>query len=159
MAHDTDILIGQMPINLDKVKEYGLAVAFESDFAIVFLDQYHLLQWSRKLNLEFNPNNENLSLGGELVHFFAKEIGFDEYIIAYLCFGFYGVLYNNSLEVVEGEINLVLEKLGVESSIHRSAFHHLNLDEYRMSECYYWEGNSNWANYRKNIIAGHIIND
>ena len=158
MAHDIDLLIGRMPINIDKVKEFGLAVAFENNFAIVFLDNSHLWHWSQKLNLKDFSENENLNLGGELVHFFAKEIGLDEYIIAYLCFDFYGVLYKNSVVIDEGEIDSVLKKLGVEHTSHRSAFHQLNLDDYRTAEIYYWKGDLDWVKYskNKNIIAGKI---
>ncbi|AYN05568.1 MULTISPECIES: hypothetical protein [unclassified Flavobacterium] len=158
MGHDTSALIGRMPINIDKIKFYGLAVAFEDDFAIIFLDEDHLFRWSLKLNLDYYSGNENLRFGDELIHFLAKEIELEEYIITYLSFEFYGELYKNALKIDEGEINLILRKIGVDAYNSANEFHKLNLDNYRMSECYYWEGESNWANLRKNIIAGHIDN-
>ncbi len=158
MGHDTSALIGRMPINIDKIKFYGLAVAFEDDFVIIFLDEDHLFRWSLKLNLDYYSDNENLRFGDELIHFLAKEIELEEYIITYLSFEFYGELYKNALKIDEGEINLILRKIGVDAYNSTDEFHKLNLDNYRMSECYYWEGESNWANLRKNIIAGHIDN-
>lgn len=156
MGHNTDALIGRMPINLEKIKFYGLAVAFENDYAIIFLAEDHLLHWHRKLNLSYMSDSYNLNFDGELVHFFAKEIELEEYIITYLSDYHYGELYTNTLKVDEGQINLMLKKLGVEVINKQNEFHQLNLNYYRMSECYYWEGESNWAKFRKNIIAGHI---
>lgn len=156
MGHDTNALIGRASVNLEKIQYYGLAVAFENDFAIVFLDDYHLLHWSRKLHLDYSTDNDDLQFGGELVHLFAKEIGFEDYVITYLSYKYYGELYRNAVKAAEGDINIVLQQLGVEVLNTQNEFHQLNLDDYRMSECYYWKGDSNWAKFRENIIAGHI---
>ncbi|MEN2401986.1 hypothetical protein GKZ90_0019510 [Flavobacterium sp. MC2016-06] len=156
MGHNTDALIGRMPINLEKLKFYGLAVAFENDYAIIFLEDSHLLNWSRKLNLSYYSDNENLNFGGELIHFLAKEINLEKYTIVYLNDEYYGELYENNLKTDQGDVNFVLQKLGVQRLDKENEFHQLNLNYYRMSECYYWEGESNWAKFHKNIIAGHI---
>ena len=156
MGHNTNALIGRMPINLEKIKFYGLAVAFENDFAIVFLDDNHLFHWYKKLKLDYFSNNDNLQYGGDLVIFFAKEIGLKDFIITYLCETFYGELYRDDVKIDEGDINLMLQKIGVEVIDKRNEFDELNLNEYRMPECFYWEGDSNWAKLYKNIIGGFI---
>lgn len=157
MGHNTSALIGRMPINIEKVKFYGLAVAFEDNFAIIFLDEDHLFNWSLKLNLNYSSDNEKLYFGGELVHFFAKEIEFEEYIITYLSHEFYGELYRSALKINEGEINLMLKEIGVDAFNSKNEFHKLNLDDYRMSECYYWDEKLNWAKFKHNVIAGFIV--
>ncbi|TDW49915.1 hypothetical protein EV144_102345 [Flavobacterium sp. 270] len=154
MGHNTSALIGRLPINIDKLKFYGLAVAFEDNFAIIFLDEDHLFHWNLKLNLDYVSDNENLRFGDELVHYFAKEIQFEEYIIAYLSFEFYGELYKNAVKINEGEINVLLQQIGVNASNSKNEFHKLNLDDYRTSECYYWESNKEYLG--DNIIAGFI---
>lgn len=158
MAHDTNLLIGKMPINLDKVNEYGLAVAVESDFALVFLDDTHLFHCSLKLDdMNYNSDNDELEFGGDLIHFFAKEIGFNDYAIIKLDYSFYGELYKNAEKIDEGgDINKLMRKLGVIVSDKENEFHQLNLDEYRMGECFYWDGDANWAKFHNNIIAGRI---
>lgn len=158
MAHDTNFLIGKMPINLEKVNEYGLAVAIESDFALVFLDQWHLYHCSLKLDdMDYYSNNDDMEFGGDLVRFFAKELGFEDYAIIRLDYSFYGELYKNAQKTDEGgDINDLLKKLGVVVSDKEDEFNQLNLDEYRMGECFYWDGDSNWAKFHNNIIAGRI---
>ncbi|KAF2332243.1 hypothetical protein [Flavobacterium ginsenosidimutans] len=157
MGHNTSALIGRMPINIEKIKFYGLAVAFEDDFAIIFLDEDHLFQWYLKLNLDYVSDNENLRFGDELVHFFAKEIELEDYIIAYLSYEFYGEFYKSAVKINEGEINLMLKEIGVDAFNSKNEFHKLNLDHYRMSECYYWDEKLNRAQFKDNVIAGFII--
>lgn len=156
MGYQTEALIGKMPINLEKIEFYGLAVAIENAFAIVFLDENHLLHWSRKLDLEYTYNQPNFEFDGELLHFFASEIELENYIIAKFDHEFYGVLYKNGERIDSGHINPLLKKLGVKVNSKQNEFHELNLDYYRMSECYYWEGDANWAKLKDNIIAGRI---
>lgn len=158
MAHDTSLLIGKTPINLHKVNEYGLAVAVEGDFALVFLDGWHLFHCSSKLDdMDYYSDNSELEFGGDLVHFFAKEIGFSDYTIIKLDYDFYGELYKNAEKIDEGgDINNLLRQLGVIVSDKENEFHQLNLDEYRMGECFYWDGDANWAKFRNNVIAGRI---
>ena len=115
MGHETSILIGRMPISLEKIKFYGLAVAFEDNYAIIFLDEDHLFHWYLRLNMDYISDNENLRFGSELVHFFAKEINLEEYVIAYLSFEFYGEYYKKAVKIDEGEINLMLKEIGVEA--------------------------------------------
>jgi len=104
MAHDLNVLIGRIPIDLEKVSKYGLAVAIENDFAIIFLDQYHLQRWNEILNLSFSPEIEEMEFGGELVHFFAEELGLEVYVVARLEYSFYGTLYKSGGLVDAGQI-------------------------------------------------------
>ena len=154
MGHLTDAFIGRTPIKLDKIKLYGLAVAFEDDFAIVFLDEDHLLNWYQKLHLNFTSDNKNIFLGGDLVHFFAKEIGFKEYAIVKLDHEWVGVLYNEGNQIDEGQINPMLQKLGVEVKDKENEFHQLNLNDYRLSEAFYWENDSQYVK-KANVVKGH----
>ena len=156
MGHNTSALIGRLPVKLDKIEFYGLAVAFEENYAIVFLDEDHLFHWFKKLSLKYFSENSKLQYGNELVMYFAKEIGLEDYVITYLSDTFYGEFYKNSVKTSEGHINLMLEKIGVEVYNSLNEFHQLNLDEYRMSECYYWDEKINWAKLKENIIAGRI---
>jgi hypothetical protein len=109
MGHQTDAFIGKLPVNLEKVKFYGLGVAFEDEFAIVFLEEDHLLHWSKKLNKSYLADEGDLSYGGELIRFFAKEIGFIDYLVVQLDYSFVGVLYQDGKMIDEGQINPMLK--------------------------------------------------
>jgi hypothetical protein len=154
--HDTNILIGRQPVNLEKVNDYGLAVAFEDEFAIIFLDQQHLSYWYDKLKLWYYSENKELEFGGDLVHFFALEIGLNNYVIAKLDAYDYGVLYHNSNAIDEGYINPILKRLGVKATNKENEFHQLNLDDYRYTECYYVESYRQRMTFNENIILGKI---
>ena len=155
MGHETDAFIGKMPINFDKVNLYGLAVALENNFAIVFLDEKHLLIWEERLRLNCRRSESNSEFEGELIHFFAKEIGVSNYVIAKFDYEFFGVLYNNGIKEDKGEINFILQKLGVKLSDKQNEFDELNLNDYRLSEAFYWDGELNFAKHKKNVIQGY----
>lgn len=155
---DINFLIGKMPVNLDKVKEYGLAVATESDFAIIILDYHHLFHSSIKLNIKtFISDSNEMDYGGDLVHFFAKEVGFTDYAVVQLTGVVYGELYKNALKIDEGDdINYLLRQLGVVISDNEDEFSQLNLKEYKAGLRFYLEGTDNYANRYSNVIAGNI---
>lgn len=160
--YSTDFLVGKMPINLEKVNEYGLAVAIENDFAIIFLDQFHLFHSSIKFNhLKYHSDNDKMEFGGDLVHFFAKEIGLKDYVIMhfnYTTYEFYGELYKDAQKEDEEEnINDLLKKIGVIVSDKEDEFHQLNFREYSSSgSSFYLEGDANRTNRYNNVIAGRI---
>ncbi|MFA7650119.1 MAG: hypothetical protein WCY06_07305 [Flavobacteriaceae bacterium] len=160
--YSTDFLVGKMPVNLEKVNEYGLAVAIENDFAIIFLDQTHLFHSSIKFNhLKYHSDNDKMEFGGDLVHFFAKEIGLKDYVIMHFSYnntdGFYGEFYKDAQKEDEGEnINDLLKKLGVVVSDKEDEFHQLNFREYSSGSYFYLVGDANRANRYNNVIAGRI---
>ncbi len=159
--YDTDFLVGKMPVNLDKVNEHGLAVAIENDFALVFLDQFHLFHNSIKFNrMKYHSDNEEMEFGGDLVHFFAKEIGLKDYVIMhynYTFYDFYGELYNDAQKVDEEKnINDLLRKLGVVVSDKEDEFSQLNFKEYSSGYCFYEIGRADYISRYKNATAGRI---
>lgn len=159
--YDTDFLVGKMPINLDKLNELGLAVAIENDFAIIFLDQFHLFHSSIKFNrMKYHSDNEKMGFGGDLIHFFAKEIALQDYVILHLknySSAFYGEFYQDAQKVAEGEdLNDLLRKLGVKISDKEDEFNQLNFKEYQRGYCFYQVGKEEYLNNFKNVIAGRI---
>jgi hypothetical protein len=154
MGHQTDAFIGKLPVNLEKVKFYGLGVAFEDEFAIVFLEEDHLLHWSKKLNKSYLADEGDLSYGGELIRFFAKEIGFIDYLVVQLDYSFVGVLYQDGKMIDEGHIDPMLKKLGVKLKDKDSEFHQLNLDPYRLSEAFYWGVENIYMPQGSKVILG-----
>jgi hypothetical protein len=138
MGHQTDAFIGKLPVDIEKINFYGLGVAFEDEFAIVFIEEDHLLHWQKKLNKSYLADEGSLSYGGELIRFFASEIGFGDYLVVQLDTSFVGVLYQDGKMIDEGRIDPMLKKLGVQLKDKDSEFHQLNLDPYRLSEAFYW---------------------
>src|SRR5690606_39696516 len=100
--------------------------------------------------------------GGDLVHFFAKEIGLKDYVIMHFSYdntdGFYGEFYKDAQKEDEGEnINDLLKKLGVVVSDKEDEFHQLNFREYSSTgSSFYLGGEANRANRYNNVIAGRI---
>lgn len=155
---DINFLIGKMPVNLDKAKEYGLAVATESDFALIMLDYHHLFHCSIKFNIKiFLPDNNEIDFGGDLVHFFAKEVGLTDYAVIQLTGIVFGELYLNAIKVDEGDdINYLLKKLGVVITDKEDEISQLNLKEYKAGIRFYLEGADNFAYRYTNVIAGNV---
>ena len=154
MGHQTDAFIGKLPVDIGKINFYGLGAAFEDEFAIVFIEEDHLLHWEKKLNKSYLADEGSLSYGGELIRFFASEIGFGDYLVVQLDTSFVGVLYQNGKMIDEGQIAPMLKKLGVQLKDKDSEFHQLNLDSYRLSEAFYWGENNIYIPESKNVILG-----
>lgn len=155
---DINFLIGKMPVNFDKVKEYGLAVATEDNFVLIILNYHHLFHSSIKLNIKiFLSDSNEIDFGGDLVHFFASEVGFTDYAVIQLSGAIYGELYKNAIKTDEGDdINYLLKQLGVVISDKEDEFSQLNLKEYKAGIRFYIEGADNFANRYINVIAGDI---
>ena len=81
MGHNICAIIGKKPINEDNLKKYGLALAYEENFAIIILDQDSIWYWSEKLNFSIESQSENIEWACELIFHFAKEIGLKKYAI------------------------------------------------------------------------------
>lgn len=159
MGHNICALIGKAPINKDKVREYGLAVAYENDFAIVILDWDQMQYWGGRLGYSTESHSEDIDWDCELSWFWAKELGWPKFAIIQTNY-FAGMgeqsacLYNNAIKVIaDTNINSVLEALGVVPLPDKDAFDTINLGEYRNTESYYWTTH-NAATNKANMIEG-----
>jgi hypothetical protein len=162
MGHNICAIVGENPINEEKAREYGLAVIYECNFAIIPLDESSIYYWSNNLSLGTNSESEYLEWACEVTFHFAKEIGLTKYGIIqtdYWCGPGYqsASLYENGKSVLtERTINEILKELGVEREGNLDEFDTLNLGEYRSSEEYYWDSH-NQAEGKSNMIPGRII--
>lgn len=165
MGHHVSAIIGKKDkTNIEAIKNYQLAAAFESDFVIIFLETYSLGYWAEKLDLSIDSESLEIYWACPLVFFLAKEIGFEDYAIIQTDY-FAGIgtqsasLYKNGLIVLEEKsINEVLKELGVKKGSSFDEFEAINLDKYRNSERYYYDS-GNPAENMPNMIAGRIPED
>lgn len=163
MGHRISAIIGDNQVNRDKIKEFGLAAAFEDSFVIVILDLYAMCELSEILNKSTDSYSEHPDWDCELTHFMAKEIGLKQFVLIETdYFGGIGEqfasYYDNGKKVLhEVRINEALAYLGVQPKADLDAFDTLNLSEYRNSEYYYWE-QDNRAAGKENMIAGRVLN-
>lgn len=163
MGHNINAIIGKAPINVNAVEKYGLAVAYEAEFAIIILDFESLNYWSSILNLSDESQSENLMWECELIFFFAQELGLEKFGliqtnyfagIGSQCAGF----FDNGKKKIEGDINIVLKQIGVERNLNLDEFDTINLAEYRESEDYYSDSDDNKALEKANMIPGRFFN-
>lgn len=145
MIEQISALVGQLPINEQKINDYGLAVSFEGDYAVVILDEEFMFYWGMKLKLSWMADGEirQLSHDCELALHFAKEIGLTTFAIVesdYYNRGFHGSFYDKGEPVViDGSGYEVLSLLGVQLKDGINEFYQLNLDKYRGTEWWYSE--------------------
>lgn len=133
MGHHICALIGKAPINEDKVREYGLAVAYENDFAIVILDWDQMEYWDGRLGFNSKSYSDNIDWDCELAWFWAKELGWSKFAIIQTDY-FAGMgdqsacNYDHGEKVIrDASINSALEELGVTPSLNCDAFDTINL--------------------------------
>lgn len=161
MGHHIDAIIGELPVNEDKINHYGLAVAFEDGFAIVLLDGEHIDLWEEITGLDSVNDIDGEVYDGELIHFFAREIGLTRYTVIKTDY-FAGngeqhaILFNNGKIEMRGSINQALALLGVVVNGKYDEFEQIALDDYRATEYYYWQGEKNWARLKPNMIPGKM---
>jgi hypothetical protein len=165
LGHHIDAIIGRKAeTNIEVIKKYQLAAAFEKDYTIIILFDDSLYHWSDILGCDIESESENLNWASPIVFKIAEEIGFEKYaIIQTNYFGGMGdqlaSLYENATCLVkETDINNVLKELGVVTTGKNDEFDELNLGEYRTAELYYWDEN-NQANKMPNMIAGRVPED
>ena len=159
MGHVIDAIVGRTPIVEETVRKYGLAVVFENEYAIIFLDPYHIDYWSDYLQLNIESKSEKVNWDCDLVLFWAKELGLSKFaIINTDYFGGIGVqgacVYNGDIKIMaDGSINRALEELGVRYNGKTDPFDVLQLYKYRNTEDYYSE-TFNRAIGKENMIPG-----
>lgn len=164
MGHHISAIIGTDKIDKEKVKEFGLAVAFENGYAIVLLDFYAMCELGEVLGKSIDSNSENIEWDCELTHFIAKEIGLDNFALIQTDYfaGLgrqYASYFNHGIQTLNDvSINKALNELGVERKNDLDEFDTINLTEYRSTEFYY-QKNNNWAEQRENMIPGRILNN
>ncbi|WP_300354964.1 hypothetical protein [Fluviicola sp.] len=165
MGHHIDAIIGRKAeTNIDVIKKYQLAAAFEKEYTIIILFDDSMYHWSHILGCGIESESENLNWASPIVFQIAEEIGFEKYaIIQTNYFGGMGdqlaSLYEHGTCLLkETEINHVLKELGVVTTGRNDEFDELNLGEYRAAEYYYWDEN-NFADERPNMIAGKVPED
>ncbi len=161
MGHQICALISKLPIDETKVRAYSLAVAFESEFAIVILDEDSIDYWEQELGLSSKSQSSKIEWACELVFHFAKELNMQQYALIQTDY-FAGMgeqsasLYEDGKLILEHQtINAVLAKLGVERTLEKDEFDVLNLGEYHASENFYWDSH-NFADLKDHMIAGRI---
>ncbi|WP_452222087.1 hypothetical protein [Lacinutrix salivirga] len=163
MGHNISAIIGENNVNKEKIKELGLAAAFESNYVIIILDFDAMIELEETLNKSSDSESINLSWDCKLTKFIAKEIGLEKFaLIQTDYFGGIGEQYASYFEderkiLSEVGINEALKSLGVKTKDNQDEFDALNLGEYRESEYYYWDI-GNWAEKKENMIAGRILN-
>ncbi|BDD08063.1 hypothetical protein FUAX_04950 [Fulvitalea axinellae] len=162
MGHHLTALIGKDTISRSKLKEYGLAVAFEKGYAIVILDDEAMDRLDDLLDKDTEALGENIEWDCELTLFLAKEIGLG--VFALIKTDYFAGLGEQHACVYDGGdkkldnvcINTVLRELGVECEGEQDEFDSINLSEYRQSEIYYWNP-GNWADKKENMIGGRVL--
>ncbi|RAV55934.1 hypothetical protein DIU36_16615 [Mucilaginibacter rubeus] len=165
MGHHINAIIGRAPINEEQAKTYGLALVYEAGYVIVILDWDSVFYWSTKLNLSCDSTIEDLDWDCELIHYFASQLNFTDYVLIKTDYFAgngeqYASLYKNGFCCWHGHsINIALAGIGVKRNMEMDEFDALNLGEYRDSEYYYWDGEHNLALKRENMIAGKIFKD
>lgn len=154
MGNNISAIIGENNVNEEKIKELGLAAAFESNYVIIILDFDAMIELEETLNKSSDSKSINLSWDCELTKFIANEIGLEKFaLIQTDYFGGIGEQYVSYFEnerkiLSEVGVNEALKSLGVKTKDNQDEFDALNLGEYRESEYYYW-GNGNWAEKKK----------
>ncbi|WPU99618.1 hypothetical protein SNE26_26740 [Mucilaginibacter sp. cycad4] len=165
MGHHIDAIIGKGPINEEKAKAYGLAIAYELGYAIVVLDWDSVLYWSGKLNLSCDSTIEDLEWDCELIHYFARELNLNDYALIKTDYfagigDQYAALYKNGILAWHGRsINIALAEIGIMRTLNLDEFDTINLGEYRNSEHYYFDSQHNFALKKDNMIAGKVFKD
>lgn len=162
MGHNIKAIIGKKTeTDIDVIKRYELAAAFEKDYTIIILEDDSIYHWADKLGFDYHSESENLDCASPIVFKIAKDIGFKKYAIIKTDY-FAGMgeqfasLYENTHCLIEEKsINIVLKELGIVANKGNDEFDEINLSEYRLAEYYYWDEN-NWAESRSNMIAGKI---
>lgn len=164
MIERISALVGHLPINEHKINDYGLAVSFEGDYAVVILDEEFMFYWGMKLKLSWTVDGEKRQLTNdcELATHLAKEIGFNTFAIVesdYYNRGFWGSFYVGGKPMqIDGSGYEALKRLGVQSNEEGDEFYQLNLDKHRDTEHWYSEyGRSTPWHSRK--IQGFVSKD
>jgi hypothetical protein len=165
MGHNIEAIIAKKPINEAKAAAYGLAVAYESDYAIVILFEDSIYYWSCKLDLDFLSIDEDFNEASETAFFLAAELGIEQY--AFIRTDYFGgmgyqhalFMEKGALKSKENSINDALKKIGVVAKEGLDEFDTLNLGQYRGMEEYYWEGAQNFALRKVNMLRGKVLKD
>jgi hypothetical protein len=162
MGHSIKAIIGKKTeTNIDVIKKYELAAAFEKEFTIIILEDDSIYHWSEKLNYETDSESDDLDFASPIVFKIANDLGFKKYALIKTDYfggggGQIASLYENTTCIIkENTINNVLKELGVVAIAGNDEFDEINLREYRSAEYYYWDTN-NWAETKTNMIAGRI---
>lgn len=164
MGHHISAIIGKDKVDIEKIKELGLATAFESGYVIILFDLYSMCKLGEILNKSTDSNSENIEWNCELTHFLAKQIGLRKFALIETDYfagigDQYATYFNNGVKVLNDvSINEALRELGVEKKNNLDEFATINLGKYRNSQYFYWETN-NPADKYENMIAGRILNN
>ncbi len=164
MGHNLQAIIAKQPINELKAKEYGLAVAYENNYAIVILSADSVDYWQIKLSINGTSLSENIICACETTLFLAKELGMKKYTLIetdyFGGFGYqYAIVFENGEKISdEISINSALKEIGVMKNGSLDEFDTINLGEYRTTDEYYWNEH-NFANGKANMIPGKLFDD
>ncbi|WP_196884895.1 hypothetical protein [Aureivirga sp. CE67] len=162
MGHHISAIIGDKNVNKEKIKEYGLAAAFENEYVIVIFELEAMCQLAEILDLSIKEKSEHLDWDCDLTMFLAKEIGMKKFALIQTDYfgGFgeqYAAYFENGEKVLHNvTINEALKELGVRRSEELDEFDTINLGEYRHAEYYYWD-DGNFADKKENMIPGRVI--
>lgn len=141
MGHNICAIIGHADqANIETIKKYHLAAAFENGFVIIILFDESMYYWYDKTGMDMDSESEDIRWASPVTFFLAEEIGFNQYAIIQTDY-FAGAgtecasLYNDRIAVKkETSINDALFALGVSPSEGMDCFDTINLSSYRNDE-------------------------
>ncbi|MEO1513908.1 MAG: hypothetical protein AAFV95_02810 [Bacteroidota bacterium] len=138
MGHSIDAIIGHKPIEEAEAKRLGLAVIYESEFAIIPLIEENIRHFEQANSIRVENFGEEIHWDCSSVLLMAQRLGFKKYVIATLSgVDFLGSYYEgHNKQHHELHIELALHHLAVPKK-NNSAFWYLNLDDHRNAEFYY----------------------
>lgn len=162
-GHNIEAIIAKKPINEARAIDYGLAVAYEDEYAIVIFYEESVYYWSRRLSLSDQSADDDFYQASETTFFLASELGIRDFV--FIRTDYFGGLGEQHVLIVENGtikskgyvINDALKSLGVVARERLDEFDTLNLGAYRGMEEYYWEGKHNFSLARPNMLAGRVF--
>lgn len=162
MGHHISAIIGSKDIDVDKLKEFGLAAAFESDLILIILDSDATEILGEILDKSVESISDKIEWECELTCYIANVIGLRSFaIIETNYFGGIGEqaasYFENGTKTLDNvDINEALAKLGVNRKGDLDEFDSINLGDYRASYYYYWD-EDNQALLKDNMIPGKVL--
>ncbi len=144
MGHHIEAIISKGLIDKESLARFDLPCVSHKGFSIIGLDPSHSDYWAEKLEIS-NNNSGKIILNCPVTHYFAKELGLDEYAIVFTDYfggvgNQYATVYSSgqvAMKETEGGINKALRMIGVYKKGKLDEFDTINLGHYRsFDECF-----------------------
>ncbi|MCW8879754.1 MAG: hypothetical protein OQJ89_14875 [Kangiellaceae bacterium] len=138
MGHHIEAIVAKGEIDKELLNKFELPCVTHKGFSIVGLDAGHSDYWAEKLSMP-NESIGDIILNCPVTHYFAKELGLEEYAIIFTdYFGGvgeqYAMVYSAGevvMEETEGGINQALKVIGVLKKGDLDEFDTICLGQYR----------------------------